>query len=257
MGAVAGRTWGAPYVTFPCMLRFHQRAAVLLVPESRANYALPSYVLAAEESLGLTLPTSVREWYSLPDAMEILAHSNDPPIHPRDFALVEWRSHHLVPIRHENQGVCVWAVLIDGSDDPPVYIQLDGSQDWVLAAKSFSDYVYACVWDFTQVDRRRLFVQAQNYSLSDAAYAELQRSFASAVTTFGWPGDACFRFGATDGGILIHTSDAQADWYVGADDEPGLESILRLIWRLDGVGRELYSDSVPVRAVLARVAQSE
>jgi len=42
-----------------------------------------------------------------------------------------WRdprqSHRLVPIRHENQGVCVWAVELDGSDNPPVWVDVDSN----------------------------------------------------------------------------------------------------------------------------------
>nr|BFE59268.1 hypothetical protein GCM10020063_037940 [Dactylosporangium thailandense] len=74
------------------------------------------------------MPASVREWYSLAAGQEI----------------------RLLPFMIENQGVCFWAVMLDGSDDPPVMISLDDlepSDEWTMLAATFSDLVYTRIWD--------------------------------------------------------------------------------------------------------------
>ena len=82
------------------------------------------YRKEAEKRLGFRLPASVRESYSIKDAIDILAkYSNqDPPILLKEFAVTEWNSLRLLPFKYENQGVCTWSVVLDGSDDPPVYV---------------------------------------------------------------------------------------------------------------------------------------
>jgi hypothetical protein len=136
------------------------------------SVAAQTEIEEAERRLGLQLPRSIREWYSYEHDVSILAeHSNeDPPIDVRNFALLEWKSHRLLPIRNENQGVCVWAVELDGSDDPGVWVDVDSNgKQWHRLATSFSIYVYTCIWDYRHVLKREAIVQAQNRTLSEAA----------------------------------------------------------------------------------------
>ncbi len=72
------------------------------------------------QRLGIRLPASVREWYSYRNALPVLAaHSNeDSPIPVQEIAVLETAAGRLIPIRRENQGVCTWAILLDGSEDP-------------------------------------------------------------------------------------------------------------------------------------------
>jgi hypothetical protein len=122
------------------------------------------------EIWGVQLPPSVREWYSCQNAIRVLAsHSNDdPPILLEKFELEQWSSYRLLPFKHENQGVCVWAILLDESDDPPVYVNVDDN-GWKLQASTFSDYVYCCIWDYAVVFAKPALVQAQNEPVSDDA----------------------------------------------------------------------------------------
>jgi hypothetical protein len=240
----------------PYMPDFHLDTFRLLDYEPQVSPAGLRQVEDAERRIGSRLPRSVREWYCSMDAIEILSkYSNqDWPIPPGDFAIQEWKTHRLLPFKEENQGVCLWAILLDGSDDPPVYIDVDSNgAQWTMQAPSFSTHIYACVWDYAVVLHRIALVQAQSVPLSSEAVEQLRRHFPEQPPTFGWPGSTQHRFGSRDQAILIWASEDQADWFVGAGDEWSLESALRTVWDFDGVGQLLYDCSEMGKAVLDRI----
>lgn len=221
--------------------------------------AAQTEIAEAERRLGMQLSPSIREWYSYENGIAILAeHSNeDPPVDVRDFALLEWESHRLLPIRNENQGVCVWAVEVDGSDDPNVWVAVGSSgKQWHRLGARFSVYVHACIWDYRQVLRREALVQAQNRPLSGAALEFLSRHFTQQARTYGWPGDVQYRFGDGSAGILIWASENQADWFIAAETEASLKQAISTVWLLDGVGDELHGRSIPGKRVLEGIRGS-
>ena len=225
------------------MTSFHSAMYRLLRNEPRVTSAARSAVENAERRLGFRLPASVREWYCDDEAINILAkYSNqDPPIPLEEFALTEWNSLRLLPFKYENQGVCTWAISLDGSDDPPVYVDVDtDGKQWNMQASTFSAYVYSCVWDYSVVMDQPALVQAQNESLSEEALGELRRHFGEQPPTSGWPGSTQHRFAGNQCAILIWAGKGQADWFVGARDAKSLEGVLRIVWNLDGVGPALY-----------------
>ncbi len=205
----------------------------------------------------MRLPPSVREWYSYESALSVLAeHSNgDPPIPVLEFALTESTVGRLIPIRWENQGVCTWAIFLDGSDDPPVFVDVDSDgTEWQLLARKFSTYVYTCVWDYAVVLGRPGLVQAQNGPISSHALKALAGSFDDRPRTFGWPGSVQYRFAGSRHGVLIWSTEGQsADWFVGAADASSLESALHIVWDLDGVGKSFYDCSDIAKEVLAKL----
>lgn len=108
--------------------------------------------------------------------------NKDWPIAPPDFALKEWHTQRLLPFKNENQGVCVWAVDMDGSDDPPVYVDVDtGGAEWFLQAPTFSAHVNACVWDYARVLNQPALVQSAALSL-EISYSTLSRSLTVSTT---------------------------------------------------------------------------
>ena len=238
------------------MTPFHAATFRLLGIEPRISRTAVSECERAERRFGFRLPSSVREWYSYEDALDLLTrYSNqDWPIPVRKFATTEWNEYRLLPFKNENQGVCVWAILLDGSDDPPVYVDVDSNgAQWSVQAPTFTAHVYACVWDYLLVLDQAGLVQAQNEPLSTEAINELRRCFSEQARTFGWPGNTQHRFTGEDQAILIWSGEYQADWFVGARDEPSMESALRAIWNLDGVGQSLYDCSGLGKAVLERI----
>ena len=180
--------------------------------------------------MGLRLPESVRDWYGRDGATEILAnHSNgDAVILVSQFAMKQSLSRQLLPFQVENQGVCEWSIMLDGSDDPPVYVDVDSNgAEWHLQAPTFSDHVRACVWDYKMVLGQPALVEAQNAPLSPESIEFLEHSFHAEPRTFGWPGDTQYRFSGHCQAVLIWSAEGQADWFVGATDGASLEEIGR------------------------------
>lgn len=178
-------------------ISYHRSTIEMLDSEPRVFAEAEARLADVENSLGVSLPPSVREWYSFENAIEILAESSneDPPIPLRDFAAVRSQSRVLLPFRVEDQGVCTWSVALDGTDDPPVYVDVDSDgKTWRIAAPKFSTYIYSCVWDYRMVFRQKAIVQAQNRALSPFTKSRLAASFRVEVETYGWPGQAQLRF---------------------------------------------------------------
>lgn len=151
------------------MPSFHSATFALLGHLPHPSPEASSDLTQAQHRLGFPLPASIREWYAHSDALEILAkHSNDdPPIPVSKFAVTMWRSLRLLPFRIENQGVCTWSIALDGSDDPPVYVDVDSNgRDWHLLAPNFSTYVRTCVWDYKVVLRRTALVEAKRAAVA-------------------------------------------------------------------------------------------
>lgn len=225
------------------MSAFHSHTFKLLECAPPESPTARAAVEKTEHRLGIRLPASVREWYSIDDAIDILAkYSNDDrPIALQEFALNEWESHRLLPFKIENQGVCVWAISIDASDDPAVYVDVDSNgAQWNMMAPTFSSYIYACVWDYVRVLHQQALVQAQNEPLSSGALEAVREWYDEEPATFSWPGNTQYRFAGDGHAILIWAGDDQADWFIGAREASALENALRRIWDVDHVGRSLY-----------------
>lgn len=239
------------------MTSYHRATFDLLGDLPRTSAGAIAELERAEQRLGMRLPSSLREWYSYDGALTILAsHSNDdPPIPVEEFSLTDSDAGRLIPIRRENQGVCTWAVVLDGSDDPPVMVDVDSDGAmWQPFARDFSTYVYTCVWDYCVVLSQAAMVQAQNVPLSPRSLHALQGLFDEGPRTFGGPGSTQYRFSGDQHGILIWATDhGQADWFVGAADVTSLEAVLRLVWDLDGVGVSFYDCSETATEMLTRL----
>lgn len=210
-------------------------------------------VAEAEARLGFGLPESVRDWYCRRRAIELMEENSnsDHPISLERFRTFSWQAHRLLPFRIENQGVCTWAFLLDRSDDPPVYVDVESNgKQWHLAAPSFSQFLSSCVWDYTRVFLQPGLLQAQNRPLSDPALTFLRRHFSERAATFAWPGHTQYRFCDSKGAILIWASEDQSDWFIASSDTKGLEAILNAIWTVDELADSLYSTSEFGEAVL-------
>lgn len=228
-------------------MSYHAATLRLLDRPMHVSAAAQSEIAEVERRLGVRLPASVREWYAFEDGAAILAeHSNDdPPVEVRNFVVLEAEARRLLPIRNENQGVCVWAVEIDASDDPCVWVDVAASGErWCRSATSFSVYVYTCIWDYRRVLKREAIVQARSRRLSDAALEHLSRHFAEEPRTYGWPGRVQYRFGAGSAGILIWASEDQTDWFIAAETEASLKEVVSAVGYLDGFGVELHDGGI-------------
>ncbi|WP_329528303.1 SMI1/KNR4 family protein [Streptomyces sp. NBC_01462] len=80
---------------------------------------------AAEERLGVSLPTALGEMYRLLGRRRDLTSNHDQLLHP-DQLYIDARGEALV-FREENQGACSWGVLLKDLDqaDPEVHVMPD------------------------------------------------------------------------------------------------------------------------------------
>ncbi|GGM27050.1 SMI1/KNR4 family protein [Dactylosporangium sucinum] len=173
--------------------QYHARSLALA---GRTAETSPDAVAAIDRfaaERGFPLPASVREWYSLAAGHETLrrfsnedrvyaAHElgrlerywpDGKPDQEREWDPVAERQ--LLPFMIENQGVCYWAVMLDGSDDPPVMISFDDlypTDEWTMLAASFSDLVYTRIWDHQAMSGERT-LRAPVPSFDPATWAGL------------------------------------------------------------------------------------
>ena len=247
-------------------MRYHTKTLELLgIKPHRSTVAIKK-LDRVEHRIGRKLPASVREWYSLKGACDLLRkYSNDdPPLEIDEFGEPRRDTHgggphdllarDLLVFRYENQAVCVWAIKLDGSDDPPVVLDFDSQfKTWKPCAATFSTHLYTWMWDNALVLGRDLLVQAQNRPLSARALSSLRRHFEQGPETHGWPANTQYRFYKNDQRIVIWASKDQADWFLSAEDEDSLRDLSRVVAKWDGVGEAMWSHTDRGTAVLKRV----
>lgn len=143
-------------------MTFHTRALDTLhrlLPRERLDRELARVVArdssragldALSRETGLSVPPSLSSWYARPEAVRILRllSNEDYPLHPDELVRLEDEPGSIVQIMSENQGVCIWGVPFDGSEDPPVLVRYaDDGKPWRQYSKSFSDFVHSAVLD--------------------------------------------------------------------------------------------------------------
>lgn len=123
----------------------------------------------------LVLPASVREWYTLPHAVTWLStYSNqDYPV-PLDLLgdidgfgedAVDLAQQGVIPIMVENQNVCIWALRLNDTKDPPVVVslaQLPGGKRTLRVSPPLSTSGSGIIKVFSQIlpcGEMRLFLQ--------------------------------------------------------------------------------------------------
>jgi len=259
------------------MLTYHSRTFELLGAEPLVSPAAREIFKQVEQRIGRVMPASVREWYELDGAGQLLLRfsNDDPPLDIVDFGkpLKDTRGggphdlleRNLLVFRWENQGVCAWAIQLDGSDDPPVVVDVDTQfSSWVQCAPSFSQHLYGWMWDHALVLGKLrgddllddLVIEAQNQPLSQEALSYLRSHFEAELVTHGWPGDTQYRFFIGDQRILIWAGENHADWFLSAKSEEALGHLANLVSPLDGLAGALFSNTEAGQALLRRVRGS-
>ena len=228
------------------MLRFHPDTFELLGTKPHLSQPAINQIEVVEKRLGIQLPGAVYEWYLYVEAIQILTtYSNkDRPIPIAEFVLEKWNNKTLLPFKKENQGVCIWAILLNDADNPPVYVTIDG-HSWLNQADTFSEHIYSCVWDYTTVFEKPALLQAQHDPVSDHVIERLKTEFTEKISTYNWPGKVQYRFSREQQAILIWAAENQADWFVAANNADALHSILATVWHWQAVGPSFY-DCTPI-----------
>ena len=207
------------------------------------------YIEALEKRI--RFPASLKEWYSLDKAVEILSdRTTDLPVELRELGkpFDDWYgggpcdfvSKGYLVVMRENQGVCNWAVRLNDEDDPPVVVEVDSSPDvvWQPFAESFSTFIYTLIIDSGLNNCSSLAAQDQSLSARDLKF--LQENFFQGPSTFNWPGKTNYRFSMEDQNILIWDSPDQSDWNLWSDSTESLKSLVEKVWHLGSLEETIY-----------------
>jgi hypothetical protein len=238
--------------------------ALPYVPDSSALGTLKS----REAELGVRLPPSFTEWFGMRNGVDLLrSHSNsDDPIaieelgSPLCWRWTETRDclrEGLLPFMVENQGVCVWAISLDGSDDPAVIVARDPELDWRACARSFSDFIDCQIWDHTVVLRPTLsegvLLTAQDHPLRAEDLAFLRHGFSERTSTAGWPGEHQYRFESREGCLLLWDNRDQADWFIASENDEDLFQLTKGLWHVGNLRSSLWSNDDRGTDILERL----
>ena len=207
--------------------------------------------------------------FPLPACRLLLENSNDdPPVDISHFGEPARDSrgggpHDLIArdlllFRRENQGVCAWAICLDGSDDPPVVVDVDSQfHTWASCADSFSHPVYSWVWDYSLVvgasPSDDLLMQTENIPFSEITLNVLNNRFQPELVTHGWPGATQYRFFTEGQRILIWADEGYANWFLSASNEDELVSLITKLSSIEGLQNAMWSHAPNGQRILERL----
>ncbi|MBS2011441.1 MAG: hypothetical protein JST00_00905 [Deltaproteobacteria bacterium] len=246
---------------------FHQEALARMGLQHVFDPEAMDSLKARAATLGVTFPASFVEWYGMPDAINLLRRNSncDDPIEIERLGETfqwrwdekqDWLRDGLLLFMFENQAVCVWALHLDGSDDPPVVVARDPDLKWRPCADRFSTFIACQVWDHREVfneDGAHVLLQAQAVPLHERDLAFLRKGFDQKPTTHGWPGDNQYRFQRGDYRVLVWDSKEQADWWITASSEDRVGDLASELWGCADLQTSLWSNDARGEAVLKRL----
>jgi hypothetical protein len=193
---------------------------------------------------------------------------HDDPAKPH--RLVDFVRAGLLVVMLENQGVCTWAVKLDGSDDPPVVVAVDSRRSaaspsevrWEPCAGSFSTFMYCRAWDQGCCLTNTLVMAfAQDKALAPGDLEFLQSHFSEGPQTHGHPGATNYRFFTGNSAILIWGGEdnegrgGQADWWLTASSDEALLDLLYRVCHCGNLRETLYANDPRSQEVLDRLKQ--
>ena len=215
-------------------MEYHRRTLemISLWPPTGSSHIID----AAAERLGIAIPAAVRQWYSIEVAVELLERysNSDYPTSPEDFTVERARNNSVIEFLGENQGVCSWAFALDGTDDPPVLINLNPPADdaWRDCSDHFSSFVYCRIFDHIHWYDDLMYGEIYD-PLSESDLSFLRDRFTEEPKTINRADSLTYRFSQGERRIIIWTMDGQSDWYVSSntnDDLDELKAILQPLW---------------------------
>lgn len=255
------------------MSRFHRASLAALDLEPILDDHARDRLTSLGQRIGAPLPLSFVEWFGMHGAVEILhRHTNCDDVIAIEslgdpdrvrFAVGDrfWPREPLLPFMVENQGVCVWAIHLDGGDDPPVLVARDPEFEWRQHTPTFSSFIACQIEDHQKVlgthptsAEPPLLLQAQDIPLRDQDLVHVRARFREGTITRGWPAETQYRFSSDDGHILIwDDGETQADWFIAAPSEDALFETASRVWSCGELAESLYTNDGRAEAVLAKL----
>lgn len=224
--------------------RFHFEAVNLigLSPEISADRWRE--VEEKERELQRRLPLALKELYAVNGLEDWFSRESRDRIEPLARLTVENREYweeemgltfrgipaHLqanegIPFFIECQGCWWWWVLLTGDDDPPVIVECLEENVQILACERLSDFIFACAWDFSLMDRP-FFVQGE-YGREIEFLIWLRNNWEERPGTRLSSSVHRYRFGKKDRRLLLW--DETGQFFLSADTKSSGEEALRQI----------------------------
>lgn len=238
-------------------MQYHDGAMRLAAWDCGPSQENAAFVESLEHQLRIQLPASFRELAcssAWPGILKAFSNS-DHPVRLENLG-TPWSSgyeplaDHVLPFMTENQGVCHWAIRLDGTDDPEVLVEVDSGPppDWKYCAASFSSWLWCQVHD-TQLCEAAFF-GAFGTRIVPGAIPALEKVLRIGPITHGWPMRFTRRSSCSLGRVLVHYDDQHADWWIEPTDASTAEELLSML----PIGlRSLDCFGPEAKALLARL----
>jgi hypothetical protein len=189
---------------------------------------------------GLEMPKAVKEFYGVRDAMDLLGNfSNcDQPLSPDQFDVITIGGKPAIAFLVENQGCCTWAFQLDGTGDPPVWVDEGAAREspkWSATTATFSKFVFLRFFDF-QYFTKTLATADEYYfdtkPVTQEALFQILRPFQQEDSTYDWPSATKHRFWRNDQRIVIFTMSDYSEWQLFAATKSSRETLLAEVKQL-------------------------
>ncbi|EDN66284.1 hypothetical protein BGP_1388 [Beggiatoa sp. PS] len=179
-------------------LKYHQNTFELLSLKPQISEELIEYLNDIERQYNISIPPSIKEWYSIKESKKIIETNT---FGGYDFiAFQQWQKAEqfwadnflqkdlfkellkegfLLLFAVYQEVSMHWMVKLDGSDDPPVFVELDTEPpdfDWQLCANHFSEFIYELVWEFIRASKE-IKLSAYTSTLTPQALSALSQCF--------------------------------------------------------------------------------
>ncbi|RKZ51888.1 MAG: hypothetical protein DRR16_30955 [Candidatus Parabeggiatoa sp. nov. 3] len=251
-------------------LKYHQKTSHYLKKEPVISEEALEQLAAAEKRCGLTFPASVREWCSIKDAMKFLQYfqNDDSSFLKRspfeDIEVIgekwhdkegddvaidlddsdqDWGQDFLV-IMHEYEIGSRYAVKLDGSDEPPVFLDRDSAPQiiWQYYANSFSEFIYHCFWYWNMALTKKTFQfrahTDQRLNQHDFAFLEQHFKQENRITPT-YSTKVVYRFSQADQQIIVGLEDKNTHWELSANSPSSLFELADQVWHCNGLSAAL------------------
>lgn len=230
---------------------YHQAALDLMGEAPRISPQAIMLLDQWEHTHAKALPASVYEWYTFEQAILWLERYSNGG-HPIALAHlggkqryqsgggeqeIDFLARNLLPVLMENQGTCMWAVQLDGSEDPPVVIAFDYRQPastWDIYVDGFSHFVYTCIWD-AQIIQLDSAIFGTKKDLLPEELMFLQEHFQQGPSTYHFPARSNYRFSSGNQRILLQQYDYGLSCYLFAEEDDDLKQLVKTIWQCESL----------------------
>ncbi|MAG93985.1 MAG: hypothetical protein CMJ48_09575 [Planctomycetaceae bacterium] len=195
----------------------------------------------AEHSLGISLPITLREWYTLAGNRHDVWCAQDQLVRPESLAVRD----DVLVFYIENQGVVRWGIPVAslGLDDPPVVVEsVDQANHWITENRTLSEFaVQMAVFNIKWSSKNRCWANGVGNSAAFDLIAANYPHFA--FPDWYWPCGSHTKFYGF-GDIIIETNHG-TDWiWVATRTESSYQRFCSLLAPA-GIQWESSSDEWP------------